>query len=284
MTVDYLTPMVDDPYLFGQIAAANALSDVFAMGGKPVLALNIAGLPSCLPVEAISAIMRGGADKVIEAGAIIGGGHTIQDDEPKYGLVAVGLVHPEQVLSNATAQPGELLILTKPLGTGIINTAIKGGLASDKVYRAAVEQMSTLNSGASECVRDAGARTCTDITGFGFLGHAAEVARASRVSLVVNSRNIPLLPETLEFARMGLIPAGAYDNRRFLNEEVAFSDDVPHEVQDALFDPQTSGGLLVSAEPGLAAEIMKALPDKGIASAAIVGKVVAAEANLIRVL
>lgn len=276
--------MVDDPYLFGQIAAANALSDVFAMGGRPVLALNIAGLPKCLPMEAISAIMRGGADKVLEAGAIIGGGHTIQDEEPKYGLAVVGLVHPDQVLSNATAQPGDLLILTKPLGTGIINTAIKGGLAGEKVYRAAVEQMASLNSGAAECIREAGARTCTDITGFGFLGHAAEIARASRVSLLVNSRDIPLLPETLDFARMGLIPAGAYDNRRFLNEEVAFDNDVPQEVQDALFDPQTSGGLLVSADPAQVAEIVKALPGKGIASAAVVGWVVAAEAKLIRVI
>lgn len=276
--------MVDDPYLFGQIAAANALSDVFAMGGRPVLALNIAGLPKCLPMEAISAIMRGGADKVLEAGAIIGGGHTIQDEEPKYGLAVVGLVHPDQVLSNATAQPGDLLILTKPLGTGIINTAIKSGLAGEKVYRAAVEQMASLNSGAAECIREAGARTCTDITGFGFLGHAAEIARASRVSLLVNSRDIPLLPETLDFARMGLIPAGAYDNRRFLNKEVAFDNDVPQEVQDALFDPQTSGGLLVSADPAQVAEIVKALPGKGIASAAVVGWVVAAEAKLIRVI
>lgn len=283
VTVDFFTPVVDDPYLFGQIAAANALSDIYAMGGRPLLALNVACFPGCLPVEVLSEIIRGGADKVQEAGALIGGGHTVQDDEPKYGLAVVGLVHPDAVLSNATARPGDALILTKPLGTGIINTAIKGGLAGDEVYRAAVEQMRALNRGAADCLAEAGASACTDITGFGFLGHAAEMAKASGVNLTIDSAAIPLLPGTLEFARMGLIPAGAYDNRRFLGEDVLFADGVAQEMQDALCDPQTSGGLLIAVDPARAGEIVESMNKNGVRDAAVVGRAVEAGGHLIKV-
>lgn len=284
VTVDFFTPVVDDPYIFGQIAAANALSDIYAMGGRPLLALNVACFPGCLAVEVLSEIIRGGADKVREAGAIIGGGHTVRDDEPKYGLAVVGLVHPDAVLSNATARAGDALILTKPLGTGIINTAIKGGLAGDEVYRAAVEQMRALNRGAADCVAEAGASACTDITGFGFLGHAAEMARASGVSLAIDSNAIPLLPGTLEFARTGLIPAGAYDNRRFLSKDVVFADGVVQEVRDALFDPQTSGGLLLTVGPERAGAMVKRMRENGVPDAAVVGRVTASNGPLIRVL
>lgn len=284
VTVDFFTPVVDDPYLFGQIAAANALSDVYAMGGRPLLALNVACFPNCLPADAISAILRGGADKVMEAGALIGGGHTVQDEEPKYGLAVVGLVHPDEVLSNATARPGDVLILTKPLGTGIINTAIKGGLAGERAYRAAVEQMAALNKDAATCVKEVGASACTDITGFGFLGHAAEMARASKVSLLIESAKIPLLPEALDFAGMGLIPAGAYDNRRFLDGEVVFGEKVSQEMQDVLYDPQTSGGLFIAVNPAKAEKLLKKIHDMNGRETRIVGKVVPAEGYLIKVL
>lgn len=283
MTVDFFTPVVDDPYLFGQIAAANALSDIYAMGGRPLLALNVACFPNCLPVEVISGIMRGGADKVIEAGALIGGGHTVQDDEPKYGLAVIGLIHPDEVLSNATARPGDVLVLTKPLGTGIINTAIKGGLAGEEAYRAAVEQMAALNKDAAACVKEAGASACTDITGFGFLGHAAEMAGASKVSFLIESSAVPLLPGALEFAGMGLIPAGAYDNRRFLGEKVTFAEGSSQEMQDVLYDPQTSGGLLVAVDQARAGAMVEEMRRAGVLSAGVVGRVVPAGGHLIRV-
>lgn len=282
VTVDFFTPMVDDPYQFGQIAAANALSDVYAMGGRPLLALNIFCLPSCLPAESALEIIRGGADKVLESGALIGGGHTVQDEEPKYGLAVVGLVHPEQVLSNAGARPGDVLVLTKPLGTGIVNTAFKGGLADEEVYRAAVENMAALNKDAAECLKAAGIAACTDITGFGFLGHAAEMARASKVSLQISSQELPLLPGALDFARMGLIPAGAYDNRRFLQDDVVFAAGVEQELQDILCDPQTSGGLLIPVKPEQTGSLLENMQKKGV-SAVAVGKVIAPQDFLIEV-
>jgi selenide,water dikinase len=283
VTVDFFTPMVDDPYQFGQIAAANALSDVYAMGGRPLLALNIACFPNCLPPETASTILRGGADKVLESGALIGGGHTVQDDEPKYGLAVVGLVHPDRVLSNAGARPGDVLILTKPLGTGIINTAFKGGLAGGDAYQAAVENMVALNKDAAECLQEASVSACTDITGFGFLGHAAEMARASKVSLQISSQELPLLPGVLDFARMGLIPAGAYDNRRFLGNDVVFAAGVEQELQDILYDPQTSGGLLIPVKPEQAGLLIESMHQKGVVHAVVVGKVIPPQNFLIKV-
>lgn len=282
-TVDFFTPMVDDPYQFGQIAASNALSDVYAMGGKPLLALNIFCLPNCLPPETSFQIMRGGADKVLEAGAIIGGGHTVQDEEPKYGLAVVGLVHPDRVLSNAGARPGDVLVLTKPLGTGIINTAFKGGLAEKEVYQAAVKNMTALNKDAAECLKEAGISACTDITGFGFLGHAAEMARASKVSLQIYAQELPILPGALDFARMGLIPAGAYDNRRFLQNDVVFAAGVNQELQDILFDPQTSGGLLIPVKPEKAGLLVESMHKNGVSNAVVLGKVIPPQDFLIEV-
>lgn len=271
-TVDFFTPVVDDPYLFGQIAAANSLSDVYAMGGTPLLALNIVCFPNCLPPAVLEQILKGGARKVAEAGAIIAGGHTIQDDEPKYGLAVTGLVHPDRVLSNAGASPGQFLVLTKPLGTGIINTAVKGELAPPAAARAALETMLELNRNAAGVALRHGVTACTDITGFGFLGHAAEMARASGVSLEIWAGAIPVLPGTREMAAMGMIPAGAYANRDYLAGQVNISEQLGAEDTAICFDPQTSGGLLISVPHRELDPIMDEMKKAGV-KAAVVGRV-----------
>lgn len=271
-TVDFFTPMVDDPYLFGQIAAANALSDVYAMGGTPLLALNIVCFPACLPPKVLGDILRGGADKVLEAGALIAGGHSIQDDEPKYGLAVTGLVHPDRVYSNATAVAGDLVVLTKPLGTGIINTGIKADMVAKDDMDKALQTMAALNKQAAQAMAVNGASACTDITGFGFLGHAAEMARASNLSLTVFAGEVPVLPGARELARMGIIPAGAYNNRNHLGEQVLIEEEVPREDVDVLFDPQTSGGLLISVAPGKVNQLLEQLHAAGVMDACIVGR------------
>jgi len=282
-TVDFFTPVVDDPYVFGQIAAANALSDVYAMGGRPLLALNIACFPNCLPAEVLGEILRGGADKVREAGAIIAGGHTVQDDEPKYGLAVAGLAHPREITANAGARPGDLLILTKPLGTGIVCTAIKAEMAPPEASRTAIAQMAALNDKAARAMKKAGVRTCTDVTGFGLLGHAAEMAAASGVSLVFSLSAIPILPGAAELAAMGLIPAGAYHNRDFLGEKVSFDPAVPRERQAILFDPQTSGGLLIAIAGEKADFLLAKLAEEGAGEARVIGRVVEKEESLLKV-
>ena len=273
VTLDFFTPMVDDPYLFGQIAAANSLSDVYAMGGAPLLALNIACLPNCLAPESIAQIMRGGAEKVLEAGAIIAGGHTIQDEEPKYGLAVVGLAHPGKILSNATAKPGDLLLLTKPLGAGIISSAAKGGLVKEETWRLATGLMATLNKEAADIAGEVGANACTDITGFGLLGHASELAKASKVTLHIEAGALPLLPEVKQMAGLGLVPTGAYNNRAYLEGSVVFRADPGRDIQDIMYDPQTSGGLLIAAEPAKAQEMLRQMQNKGLTAAAIIGQV-----------
>lgn len=270
-TVDFFTPVVDDPYLFGQVAAANSLSDIYAMGGKPLLALNIVCFPNCLPAEILEQILRGGADKVAEAGAIIAGGHTIQDDVPKYGLAVTGLAHPKRILSNAGSSPGDLLVLTKPLGTGIINTAVKGDLASVQSMQAALDTMLELNRKAAEVMSGHDARSCTDITGFGLLGHAAEMALASNVSLEIWTGSIPLLPGVVELAAMGMIPAGAYANRDFLAGQVVMPENLGPEISATLFDPQTSGGLLISIAEQRAGKMVEEMGREGV-RAVVVGR------------
>ena len=282
-TVDFFTPMVDDPYLFGQIAAANSLSDVYAMGGKPILALNIVCFPSCLPPELLGEILRGGAQKVAEAGAIIAGGHTVQDDVPKYGLAVTGLVHPQRVLTNAGASPGDLLILTKPLGTGIINTAAKGDIASQDTVRAAVDNMLQLNRRAAEVMIRYNVKSCTDITGFGFLGHAAEMARASKVSFEIWVDRIPILPGTRELAAMGMIPAGAYANRDFLSGEINIPAKLGPETTAILFDPQTSGGLFIAVPASGVHKALEEMKQEGI-RADIVGQVTQRQTDLIKLI
>lgn len=271
-TVDFFTPMVDDPYLFGQIAAANAISDVYAMGGVPLLALNIVCFPSCLPPEILGEILRGGADKVIEAGAVVAGGHSVQDDEPKYGLSVTGVVHPDKIYSNATASAGDLLILTKPLGTGIINTGIKADMVGQEVMDKAILTMAALNKEAALAMQDMGASACTDITGFGFLGHAAEMCKGSGVSLTVYANDVPILPGAKELAKMGIIPAGAYNNRNHLGDAVLVEEGVTREDVDIFFDPQTSGGLLIAVNPNKAKALLDAIHQRGVTEARIVGE------------
>lgn len=248
-TVDFFTPVVDDAYYFGQIAAANALSDVYAMGGEPKLALNIAAFPSCLSPDILGEILRGGADKVREAGAVLAGGHTIQDEEPKYGLCVTGFVHPEKLWKNAGALEGDVLILTKPLGCGIMSTAIKAGLASGEEELDNIRVMAELNKYARDAVEGLRIHACTDVTGFGLIGHALEMAQASEKTLVLHGNKLPVIAAAKEYAAMGLVPAGSYRNREFAADGCEISN-VEMVMEDLLFDPQTSGGLLLAIHPG----------------------------------
>lgn len=249
-TLDFFTPVVDDPYIFGQIAATNSLSDVYAMGGDPIMAMNIVCFPSCLPPDVLAKILQGGFSKVKEAGAITVGGHSVEDDEPKYGLSVTGLVRPEDVLTNSNAKVGDYLILTKPLGLGIINTAIKGEVADSEITNKAIEVMTTLNKYAKEAIdKSNGVNSVTDITGFGLIGHAIEMAEGSCVSIKINSKDVPVIKGTRELAEMGLIPAGAYGNRLYFKDKVEVKENVEDILLDIMFDPQTSGGLLISVSP-----------------------------------
>lgn len=271
-TLDFFTPIVDDPYLFGQIAATNSLSDVYAMGGRPLTAMNIVTFPICrLAPEVLLAILSGGQQKIAEAGAVMLGGHTIDDDEPKYGLSVTGVVHPDKVLTNAGARPGDALVLTKAIGTGVLYTAMRAELFATGVAAAAAS-MSQLNKYAAEVMLRYPVHACTDITGFGLLGHAFELAAGSKVDLELDSRAVPLLPEAAEAAGMGLVPAGAYANRDYL-KQVAFKPEVPVNLQDLLFDPQTSGGLLISLPADRAAELVADLHAAGVTAATCIGRV-----------
>lgn len=262
-TVDFFPPIDDDPYTFGQIAATNALSDVYAMGGEPKLALNIMAVPDSLPKEAVHALLRGGYDKVYEAGAIITGGHSILDDVPKYGLAVTGFVHPKKLLTNSGAQVGDVLFLTKPLGIGILTTAAKADLLAPEDTARITKLMTTLNKGARDVMVRYRVHACTDVTGFGLLGHGLEMAQGSNVALELDTNAFDFLPRALDFAEMGILPAGMYRNRSFAEESVD-TGDVPLAVQDMLFDPQTSGGLLIAVHPedadAMQAELQNAVP------------------------
>lgn len=272
-TVDFFTPVVDDPYLFGQIAACNALSDIYAMGGRPLLALNIVGFPEKLVEDVLPLVMKGGADKVIEAGAIIAGGHSIKTPEPVYGLSVLGVVHPDRVLTNAGAKPGDVVVLTKPLGTGVFTTAAKAGMVDSRVEREALEAMNTLNKSASDAAVQVGVSAVTDITGFGLLGHAHEMAAGSGVTLRIQAEKVPVIPGILQYAAMGLLPAGLYANRKYLADKVAFAENIREELADVLFDPQTSGGLLISCPEERAEAMMEELKNNGVKWASIIGRV-----------
>lgn len=271
-TLDFFTPVVDDPYTFGAIAAANSLSDIYAMGGKPTVAMNIVCFPNCLNIDVLGEILKGGADKVMEAGAVVIGGHSVQDDEPKYGLSVMGLVHPKKILKNHGCNVGDALILTKPLGSGVVNTAIKAGLASKEVYGEAVEVMTTLNKYAGEIIVKYNVSACTDVTGFGIMGHGYEMASASDITIELYKENIPVIGGARDFAEMGLVPAGTYNNKMYLDGKYELID-VPEWLEDILFDPQTSGGLLLSVPENEAGSVMKELETLRIKSA-IIGKVV----------
>ncbi|HWR24329.1 MAG TPA: selenide, water dikinase SelD [Feifaniaceae bacterium] len=247
-TVDFFPPIEDDPYLFGQIAATNALSDIYAMGAEPKLALNILCIPEDMPKSAVHQLLRGGYDKAYEAGAIITGGHSILDEEPKYGLAVTGFIHPDKILTNSGARPGDVLLFTKPLGIGILTTAAKAELASEEGKALARKLMTTLNKAARDAMVQYRVHACTDVTGFGMLGHLYEMAQGSDVSVELNTKEISILPEALEFARQGILPGGMYRNRAFAEAAVE-AGNVPVAVQDVLYDPQTAGGLLMAVHP-----------------------------------
>lgn len=249
LTTDFFTPIVDEPYDYGQIAAANALSDLYAMGAKPLLALNVAAMPQKLPVELISEIFRGGAEKVHQAGAVIAGGHTIQDEEPKYGLVAVGMVHPDRMMTKAGAKSGDIVVLTKPLGTGVTTTALRAGVADEEDVQEAVTWMSYLNDKAAQLAVDHGIRTATDITGFSLLGHSYEVAEASGVGMRIYLPSVPFLRNAYQYAKGGFIPGGSANNQLYYEKYVQFDDSVDDYAKIMLFDAQTSGGLLLMISP-----------------------------------
>jgi len=271
-TLDFFTPIVNDPYMFGQIAAANSLSDIYAMGGTPLTAMNIVTFPfGVLDDSILSSILRGGFDKTAESGTAMLGGHTIEDAEPKYGLSVTGIVHPSRIRANVGAQVGDLLILTKPLGTGVLFTASQADLFAEGV-EASIVSMALLNRSAAERMSKYNVHACTDITGFGFLGHLSEMTTASSVCAEIQSNSVPLFPDAREAARMGLIPAGAYSNRDYL-KHVVFDPKVPEEIRDLLFDPQTSGGLLICLSAIEAEALAAELEQKDGLVAKIIGRV-----------
>ena len=257
-TVDFFPPIDDDPYTFGQIAATNALSDIYAMGAEPKLCLNIMAVPESMPREAVHAMLRGGYDKVYEAGALITGGHSIHDDEPKYGLAVTGFAHPDKVLTNSGAKEGDVLFLTKPLGIGVATTAARAGLVSEETREFAVQLMTTLNKSARDAMVRYRVHACTDVTGFSLLGHLLEMTQGSGLSARIDTKKITFLPEVLELARMGVLPAGLYRNRSFAEASVD-AGSVELAVQDLLYDPQTAGGLLIAAHPDDADALQDAL-------------------------
>jgi len=275
-TVDFFTPIVDDPRDFGRIAAANALSDIYAMGGRPLTALNLVGFPvTRLPLEVLAEILAGGAEKVAEAGAVIVGGHSIDDPEPKYGLAVTGLIDPERVTTNAGARPGDRLVLTKPIGTGIITTAIKRGLTTEDHVRAVTAVMAELNRGAAEAAAEAGVRAVTDVTGFGLLGHASNLARASGVHLVISRRAVPVIPFTHEYLARNTVPGGSRANLRHLVEQeyVTFSPELDEADRILLADAVTSGGLLISVAEERLETLLGALERHGAPARAVIGRV-----------
>jgi len=244
-SVDFFTPIVDDPRTYGRIAAANALSDIYAMGGRPLTVMNLVGFPACLEHDVLVEILKGGAEKVLEAGAVIVGGHTVEDDEPKYGLAVTGLVDPAKLVTTAGAQPGDVLVLTKPLGTGILATALKGEVIKEEQMAEAIHNMEMLNKTASEIMLEVGINACTDITGFGLLGHALELAEASKVGIEIDASALHIYPQVMELAAIGLVPVGSYRNREHYLPNVINREQLAPEVVDILADPQTSGGLLI---------------------------------------
>ena len=273
-TLDFFTPIVNNPYDFGRIAAANALSDVYAMGGRPLTAMNIVCFPvSTMNKEILKEILRGGLEKIHEAGAVLVGGHSVDDVELKYGLSVTGLVSPAKVWTNAGAQPGDALILTKPLGTGILATAIKGGLISTEAERQVIDLMATLNNTAAEVMSTYSVHACTDITGFGLLGHALEMAQASKVTISIEVHKVPVLSEVLDHAGMGLIPAGSYANRNFRASHVREVGSIDPIHLDIIADAQTSGGLLLALPEEEVMLGLAALREAGVLDAAIIGRI-----------
>ncbi len=277
-TIDFFTPITDDPVTYGRIAAINSLNDVYAMGGKPLTALAVACYPQKEDLNVLGEILRGGQAAMNEAGVHVLGGHTVDDAEIKFGYAVTGIVAPDRVVTNAGAQPGDFLVLTKPIGTGAISTAIKKGAASPEVIQAAMDVMTCSAAVASEAMQKLGAHACTDITGFGLLGHAYEMARASKVTLIIESQRVPLLPGVLELIKAGMLTRGDKNNRDYVGDTVEIDRQISPEMRSALFDPQTAGGLLISL-PKSSAEILSQT-----INATIIGEVRQFEDRLIRVI
>ena len=281
-TVDFITPVVDDPFAYGEIAVANSLSDVYAMGGRPVTALNVVCFPSGFDPGVLREILAGGLSKLTEAGAALLGGHTVDDPEIKYGASVTGLIDPRRILSNAGARVGDALVLTKPLGVGVVTTGIKQGVAPREAVDAALASMRTLNAGAREAMLRAGAHACTDVTGFSLLGHLSHVARASGVTVRVDSARVPLLPGALDLSRQGVGPGGTGRNRDYFGAFVSLAPGVEEALVSILFDPQTSGGLLI-ALPGQNVEaLLQDLTAQGL-TAALIGEFIAPSEGHIQV-
>jgi selenide,water dikinase len=274
-TVDFFTPIVDDPYWFGQIAAANALSDIYAMGGVPKTAMNLVGFPlKQMDISILRRVIQGGLDKLKEADVVLVGGHSVEDSEMKYGLSVTGFIHPEKVLTKRNIKSGDRLVLTKPLGTGVINTAIKGGMASETIIKNITRMMAALNRAAAEVMKQFCVHACTDITGFGLLGHLAEMVEDSGMALQLESRQIPILPEAMDYAAKGMMPGGTFKNKEFRLHMVEFSSEVDPLTQDTLFDPQTSGGLLMCVQREQADDLVNKLIEEGMLDSKIIGEVI----------
>jgi selenide, water dikinase len=283
-TVDFFTPVVDDPYWFGQIAAANALSDVYAMGGEPKTALNLIAFPlKRLDLSVMRSVIQGGMDKAGEAGVVLLGGHSVEDDELKYGLSVTGFIHPQRIVTKHGMNVGDRLVLTKPLGTGIVNTAIKGNLASGDITRKVIAIMAALNRTAAVVMREYPVHACTDITGFGLLGHLAEMMQGTNLGLKIMLEKVPIIDVALGFAAMGMVPGGTHKNRSFRAALVDIDEGVDPAMQDILYDPQTSGGLCIAVEPTSADGLVEHLHSEGVEHAAIIGEVVDYPAGIIQV-
>lgn len=271
-SVDFFTPVVDDPYTFGAIAAANALSDVFAMGGQPITAMNIVAFPRCLDIEILTRILQGGSAKVHEAGAVLAGGHSIEDDEPKYGMAITGTVHPDKLITTRGCRRGDKLILTKALGSGILTTALKAEILREHELEAAIVGMSRLNKYAATAMVEVGVHACTDVTGFGLLGHCSEMAAASNVEILLETAALPAYPGAAEMAASGLVPEGSYRNRQYYGRDLPNTEAVAPFALDLLCDPQTSGGLLIAVDPGKAQLLCQELQQVG-EIATIIGEI-----------
>lgn len=283
-TVDFFTPIVDDPYTFGQIAATNALGDVYAMGGRPLTAMNIVCFPvGEMDISVLRDILRGGLDKMKEAEVLLVGGHSVEDNELKYGLAVTGVVHPDRVLRNRGALAGDVLILTKPIGTGIISTAIKGGLADPDLVALAIAAMTTLNKEVSVLMEDAVVHACTDVTGFGLLGHAAEMIEDTDVGLEIYSAAVPVFPGLEDLVESGIMPAGLYRNRKFRKRQIDIGAECPEWLVDIFFDPQTAGGLLIALPEDDAVKLLGKMHAGSIPEASMVGRVLDQPEGRIRI-
>ncbi len=283
VTVDFFTPITDDPYEFGVIAAANSLSDVYAMGGKPLVALNIVGFPAELAVDMLGDVLKGGYDKAAEAGCLIVGGHTVDDAEPKYGLSVVGLIEPGKEVSNANAQPGDVLVLTKPIGTGIITTGCKQGITPDDILKNAVDVMATLNKGAAEAMMRVGINSCTDITGFGLMGHLRGMTRGSKVGAIINAPDVPVLPGVWDLLEKNVVPGGTFRNMNGIEDSVDWDESLTDQQRLLMCDAQTSGGLLISVTKDKVEKLLSELEISGVETRVIVGEITAENSGRILV-